>query len=277
ATVLEGGRSSHSTPPPQDSTTVTATAPAQFPSSSTVNPEAPAVGSSGSSARLEPRQEEPPTPTSSPAMSFRPFPDSFSSINRMVEVQFGQKWLLLVGIAITVLGLGFFLKYAFEQNWVGPAGRVVLAYLAATAFLGAGEFFRRKGVEPFGLYLAGGGIAALYLTTFAASQIYQLIGPIPAFAFMILVTLLAGALALLHDALWLSILGLIGGFLTPVLLSTGHDNQLALMSYMTMLNTGILALAIFKRWTVLNYLGFGCTWLLFSGWYVAYYTDEKFW
>ena len=95
----------------------------------------------------------------------------FPSTGRATEVQFGQKWLLIGGIAITVFGLGFFLKYAFEQNWVGPAGRVVLSYLASAAFLGAGDHFRRKRTETFGLYLLGGGIAALYLTTFAASQI----------------------------------------------------------------------------------------------------------
>jgi uncharacterized membrane protein len=152
----------------------------------------------------------------------------------MGEVQFGQKWLLLVGIAITVLGLGFFLKYAFEQNWIGPAGRVALAYLTAAGFLGVGESARRRGITPFGLYLVGGGIAALYLRNFAASQIYALIGQATAFGFMILVTLLAGGLSLLYDVMWLSIVGLIGGFLTPVLLSTGQDHQIALMSYMTM-------------------------------------------
>jgi uncharacterized membrane protein len=94
---------------------------------------------------------------------------------------------------------------------------------------------------------------------------------------MLLVTLLAGTLSLLYDAKWLAVLGLIGGFLTPILLSTGRDNQLALMSYMTLLNGGILAIAAFKRWTLLSYLGFGFTWLLFSGWCVSFYQVEKFW
>ncbi len=230
---------------------------------STIGPESP--------------PEAPPRPAPSSPEPSPSFPDFFSPLSRLAEVQFGQKWLLLIGITITVLGLGFFLKYAFEQNWVGPAGRVALAYLAAAGFLAGGESARRKGMESFGLYLVGGGIAALYLTTFAASQIYQLIGQLPAFGFMMLVTILAGGLSLFYDVMWLSIVGLIGGFLTPVLLSTGQDSQLALMSYMTMLNSAILAIALFKRWPVLNYLGFGCTWLLFSGWYVDHYADGKFW
>ena len=245
-----------------------------------IEPSAPASASNFPSQTGSPAgriHEGAPPPKSPPPPEWSPPAAPEPSTGRTTEVQFGQKWLLIIGIAITVFGLGFFLKYAFEQNWVGPAGRVSLSYLVAAAFLGTGEFFRRRGADTFGLYLLGGGIATLYLTTFAASQIYDLVGPIPAFGFMMLVTLLAGALSLLYDTKWLSVLGLIGGFLTPILLSTGRDNQLALMSYMTLLNAGILTLAAFKRWAILNYLGFAFTWLLFAGWYVSFYSVEKFW
>jgi uncharacterized membrane protein len=178
---------------------------------------------------------------------------------------------------MTILGIGFFLKYAFEQNWVGPAGRVLLSYLAAGAFLGAGEWTRRRQAAAFGLYLIGGGIAILYLSTFAAYQIYGLLGQVPAFGFMALVTVLAGMLALFYDAKWLAVLGLVGGFLTPVILSTGQDRQVAFMLYMTMLNGGILAIATRKQWRLLNTLGFTLTWLLFVGWYARHYGDAKFW
>jgi uncharacterized membrane protein len=196
---------------------------------------------------------------------------------REAEVRFGQKWLLVVGVAMTVLGIGFFLKYAFDQNWIGPAGRIALAYLAAGAFLGSGEWFRRQQATTFGLYLLGGGIATLYLSTFAAFHLYALIGQAPAFGFMVLVTALAGALALFYDAKWLAVLGLIGGFLTPVILSTGQARQIALMSYMAVLNGGILALAVRQRWQLLNALGFACTWLLFTGWYISHYNNARFW
>ena len=123
---------------------------------------------------------------------------------------------------MTILGIGFFLKYAFDQNWVGPAGRVLLGYLAAGAFLAAGEWSRRHQAATFGLYLIGGGIATLYLSTFAAYQLYGLLGQVPAFGFMVLVTIFAGLLALFYDAKWLAVMGLVGGFLTPVILSTGQ-------------------------------------------------------
>jgi uncharacterized membrane protein len=204
-------------------------------------------------------------------------PEPLPVQQQAAEIRFGQKGLLIVGVAMTVLGIGFFLKYAFDQNWVGPAGRIALAYLAAGAFLGCGEWFRHQRVTTFGLYLIGGGIATLYLTTFAAFHLYSLLGQVPAFGFMVLVTILAGALALFYDAKWLAVLGLIGGFLTPVILSTGQDQQVVLMAYMAMLNGGILAIATRKRWSLLNTLGFILTWLLFAGWYASYYSDARFW
>lgn len=201
-----------------------------------------------------------------------------SGLSAGAELRFGQKWLLIAGVAITVLGIGFFLKYAFEQNWVGPGGRIILGYLAALAFLGVGEAFRRRDtVAAFGLYLSGGGIATLYLTTWAAFQRYDLLGQPVAFGMMILVTVLACLLALMYDTQWLAVLGLVGGFLTPVILSTGQEAQVALMSYMTLLNGGILTLAAWKRWHLLNTLGFLCTWLLFADWFENYYTSAAFW
>ena len=210
-----------------------------------------------------------PTPAPSPAKTLQEKQQS--------EISFGQKWLLIAGVIITVLGVGWFLKYSFDQNWIGPAGRVALAYLGGVVFLGGGELFRRKNFDIFGLYLIGGGIAILYFATFAAFQIYHLIPQSLAFLVMILITTLAGILALVYDTKWLTVLGLIGGFLTPVILSTGRDNQLVLMSYMTILNAGILTIAFFKQWRLLNYLGFFFTWLLFTGWMFAHYAESKFW
>jgi len=194
------------------------------------------------------------------------------------ELQFGQQWLLIAGVAITVLGIGFFLKYAFDQNWVEPGGRIILGYLAAIAFFGVGDVCRRRsGAAAFGLYLTGGGLATLYLTTYAAFQLYALLSQGSAFGLMVLVTILACLLALVYDTQWLAVLGLVGGFLTPVILSTEQSAQLVLMSYMVVLNSGILIIAARKRWQILNTLGFICTWLLFTRWFVNYYTVAVFW
>jgi uncharacterized membrane protein len=164
------------------------------------------------------------------------------------------------------------------DNWVGPGGRIILGYLAAVAFFGLGDLFRRRsGAAAFGLYLTGGGLVTLYLTTYAAFELYELLSPVSAFGLMVLVTILACLLALAYDTQWLAVLGLIGGFLTPVILSPRQSAQLVLLSYMVVLNGGILSIAIWKRWQILNTLGFICTWLLFTRWFVNYYTIATFW
>ncbi|MEW6600418.1 MAG: DUF2339 domain-containing protein [Nitrospirota bacterium] len=193
------------------------------------------------------------------------------------EINLGQKWLLIIGIVTMVFGIGYFLKYSFEMGWVGPAGRVALAYIWGTVFLTAGDRFRKKNFETFGLYVIGGGIATLYFSTFAAFQLYQLFSQAPSFFVMVLITVLSGILAIIYDAKWLAILGLIGGFLTPVMLSTGQDNQIFLMSYMTVLNLGLLGIAFYKKWDILNILGFIFTYLLYTGWFFNHYVESKFW
>lgn len=210
-------------------------------------------------------------------------PKTFSSEKKItpiktgeLEIKLGQKWLLIAGVIFSVLAVGWFLKFSFDQNWVGPTSRVILAYFAGLTFIGAGEFFRRKNFFTFGLYIIGGGLATLYFATFAAFQIYHLIPQIPSFFIMILVTVFAGALALVYDTKWLAVLGIIGGFLTPIVLGTEQDNQTALMTYMVILNSAILIIAFFKQWRLLNYLGFIFTWFLFSVWYFNHYEELKF-
>ena len=207
----------------------------------------------------------------------RPKPEAFTTHKGVSEIKFGQKWLLIAGIVTSVLAVGWFLKYSFDQNWVGPAGRVAMAYLFGIIFLGGGEFCRRKDYHIFGLYLIGGGLATLYFATYAAYQIYSLLSQPASFGVMVLITLLCGTLSLFYDTKWLAVLGLVGGFLTPAILSTGQDHQLFLMTYMLILNIGILFIAFFKQWDLLNYLGFLFTWALFSGWYARHYTVHKFW
>jgi uncharacterized membrane protein len=192
------------------------------------------------------------------------------------EIHVGQKWLLIVGILTMVFGVGYFLKYSFEQGWVGPEGRVAMAYLWGIVFLVVGDRFR-KSFERFGLSLIGGGIAVLYFSAFAAFQIYHLFGQTASFSIMVMITVLACVLAIRYDTKWLAVLGLIGGFLTPVLLTTGQDNQIALMTYMTILNFGLLGIAFYKKWDLLNILGFIFTYLLYTAWYQNHYAATKFW
>lgn len=192
------------------------------------------------------------------------------------EINIGQKWLLIIGIVTMVFGIGYFLKYSFEMGWIGPAGRVALAYIWGAVFLFAGNKFRKKDYTAFGLSLVGGGIATLYFATFAAFQLYHLFAQTPSFLLMVLITVLASVLAIVYDTKWLAILGMIGGFLTPVMLSTGQDNYIFLFSYMTVLNLGLLGVAFYKKWDILNILGFISTYILYASWFMNHYETHQF-
>lgn len=218
---------------------------------------------------------QPQTQTAAPRRAPRPAQRA-SEPKPALEQILGRNWLLVAGVVIMVFGVGYFLKYSFEQGWIGPSLRVALAYLWGLLFLGGGELFRRKGYRAYGLTVAGGGVAVLYFATFAAYRLYELLPAIPAFALMTLTTALAISLAVIYDVLALAALGLAGGFLTPVLLSTGQDRPLALLSYLTLLNAGVLATAFMKRWPLLARLGLISTYILFGAWWDAHYSTEKF-
>lgn len=192
-----------------------------------------------------------------------------------LENRIGGSWLNRIGIIAVTLGVGFFLKYAFESQWIGPFGRVAAGVLAGLAFLFAAERLRLRGYRSYAHGLAGGGILILYLSAYAAYAYYDLINHLAAFTLMAGVTALAVALAARFDALPIAALGLIGGFLTPLLLSTGVDQQAALFGYVALLDAGVLALAYVKGWRSLNYASFVATALLSAGWMATWYAPPK--
>ncbi len=195
------------------------------------------------------------------------------------EIMLGQKWMLIIGIITIVFGVGYFLKYSFERELIGPAGQLTLAYILGAVFLRLGYYFHQKsGFVSFGLLMTGGAIAVFYFASFAAFQLYRppVIGQEASFVIMVLITVLACALSIKFDAKWLAVLGIIGGFLTPVMLSRGSDNFYGLMGYITLLNCGVLYVAFKKNWNLLNTLAFFGTYILFSGWYLNYYGTKNF-
>lgn len=204
-------------------------------------------------------------------------PGWFSLEGKDLEALIGGNWFSRIGILAIILSAGFFLKLAFENQWIGATGRVMIGVAAGIGMLFSGERMRAKNYRYYAHGLSGGGIAILYLTLFAAFARYHLIGQMPAFVLMSLVTATAVLLAARYDALAIAILGLIGGFLTPILLSTGKDNQVGLFSYITLLNLGVLALAYFKQWRVLNFLTFIATVLMSAAWADEWYAPEKLW
>jgi uncharacterized membrane protein len=200
-----------------------------------------------------------------------------ASQRRDLESVVGGSWFAWAGIITITFGIAFALKFAFESELIGPPVRVLLGALGGGALLFVGERLRRKGLRQYAYILSGGGVLILYLSIYAAFAFYGLIGQFPAFVLMAGVTALAVLLAVRLDALPVAVLGLVGGFLTPLLLSTGRDNQVGLFSYVALLDAGVLAVAYFKRWRSLNYLSFLATALMTFGWMAAHYDKSKLW
>ena len=214
----------------------------------------------------------PPARPSSPSIA----PSAFAKRGDL-EARIGGNWFNRIGIIAIFLGVTFFLKYAVDREWIGPAGRVLMAAAVGLGFLILGERLR-KNYPSYAFGLTGGGIAVLYAAIwFASANRYGLLAQPVAFVLMAMVTATATLLAARYSALPIAVLGLIGGFLTPILLSTGVDNEAGLFTYIALLDLGVLALAYSKQWRSLNYLAFISTVLMFAGWMYTWYEPHKLW
>ena len=223
-----------------------------------------------------PLSGEPPFPMSPQAEAPREATRAGSlSDGGNLEQVIGTRWMVWAGATIMVLGIGFFLKYAFEHGWIGPTARVVMGLLAGLTMLVAGEAARRKTYRFLSQGLTGGGMGALYLSIFAASSFYHLLETGTAFLFMGLVTATGITLAVLQDALPIAVLSTLGGIITPVLLSTGEDRAEALFTYLGVLNLGVLGAAFYRRWRALDLVAYTGTILLYSGWFSSFYTPQR--
>ncbi|MCK9293576.1 MAG: DUF2339 domain-containing protein [Desulfobulbaceae bacterium] len=183
--------------------------------------------------------------------------------------------ILKIGLIVLFFGVSFLLKYAAQRNFVPIELRLTAVCLGGLAMLAIGWRLRLQR-QFYGLLLQGGGVGILYLTVFAAAKLYHLLPFVLAFGVMLGIVLLAGALAVLQDEKWLAMAGSTGGFLAPVLLSTGSGSHVALFSYYLLLNLGILGIAWFKTWRLLNLLGFVFTYVISAMWGLKFYQPAYF-
>jgi uncharacterized membrane protein len=211
----------------------------------------------------------PPPPPRIPAHAKTTFPDR-RGID--LESRIGSHWLNRIGIAALLIGVSYFLKFAFDNNWIGPAGRVSIGILAGIAVVVWSERFRAKGYKAFSYSLKAVGIGTLYLSLWAAFQVYSLIPSGVAFVMMLAVTSATAAMALAQDAQLLAAFALTGAFTTPLLLSTGQNRELALFSYVALLDLATLFLVVFKPWRRLLVMSYAGTLLLYIGWYSTFYS-----
>ena len=185
----------------------------------------------------------------------------------------GGNWIVRGGLAILFIGLVFLAKFAYENALLPLELRLAAIAGFAVALLVVGWRSRLER-SVYGLSLQGGGIATLYLTVFATSKLTVLLPSGVAMAILLLVAVLAAWLAILQDAMILAVIGTIGGFMAPVLLSTGQGSHIALFSYFAALNAGIITVSLRKAWRPLNMLAFFFTFGIAGLWGVQGYRPE---
>lgn len=187
----------------------------------------------------------------------------------------GVKFFAWLGGFAMFLAAVLFVKYSIEHNLISPALRVAIGYVFGAGLIVGGLLLRKKGYGVTVETLCSAGVAILYADVFASRAMYNFISAEVGFLFMILVTVTAFFLAVRLDSKYVAILGLIGGFLTPPLLSTGEDRPVALFLYIALLDTGLVAVALRQRWGFLVNMSFIATLLMEYGWTMNFFSVSK--
>jgi uncharacterized membrane protein len=188
---------------------------------------------------------------------------------------FGGNTLVRFGVIVLFFGVAFLLKYAAEHTQIPIEVRLAGVALGAVVLLVIG--WRLRLARPgYGLIMQGGGIGVFYLTLFAAFRLYQLLPAGVVLALLTAMAVFSAMLAVMQDSRSLAALGVSGGFLAPVLASTGGGSHVMLFSFYALLNLGILGIAWHKAWRSLNLLGFAFTFIIGLMWGSRYYRPELF-
>ncbi len=206
-----------------------------------------------------------------PTQSSSPSPTTSHDIS---SEEASGRFLGKLGIAAVLIGVAFFLKYAFDNNWIGPSERVMIGLLIGAALIALGQWLRNKYLNYSDL-LIGGGLAVLYLSIFAAHSFYGLIDPATTGVCMFIVTLIAFAISIYDATINLAAIAIIGGFATPFLIGSHENNMVELFAYMTILNVGVLAISFFKKWSKLVLISFIGTGITFMWWFSVFYNQSE--
>lgn len=209
-------------------------------------------------------------------VALEPQQPSFSILTKAKDWLFGGNPFVRLGVVILFIGVVFLLRYSIQRNLVPVELRLISAAIGALALLGFGWKLRER-AGAYGLILQAGGVGLLYLTVFAAYSLYHLIPSLAAFALLMLFVVGATALAVLQNSLPLAVFATVGGFLAPLLTSSGSNNYIGLFSFYALLNAGIFAIAWFKSWRLLNLVGFVFTFVIAGIWGWFSYRPEDFW
>src|SRR3984957_17487768 len=192
-----------------------------------------------------------------------------------VETLIAGHWFYYLGILALAVAVAFFLKYAFDNDWIGPTGRVAIGLLIGSALFPLSQWILGRGYKYFSEGITGLGAAILYLSIWAGWHYYALFGQTPAFGMMIVVTAVSTAVAIARNSQRIAVLALIGGVLTPTLVSTGRNAEVVLFTYLAVLAAAMLVIAWRRDWKVVPPLLFVSTVFYFWGWYGEFYAPDE--
>jgi len=249
----------------------------------------PAPGAGPSSAPMQAAGLPPtvgaPLPVAAGTMPAPPQParPMFASVGspkpkdeRSLENRIGSQWFNRIGILAVLIAAAWFLKFAVDNHWIGPLGRVLIGLVAGGGLIAWSERFRTKGYAVFSYSLKAVGSGVLYLSLWAAFSLFHLMPASAAFALMILVTAFNGFMAWVQDAELLALYAIVGGLSTPLLLSTGENHEVTLLSYLLLVAVAVLVLVILRPWSRLLFASFTGTVLIVFGWWLQYYSESQF-
>jgi uncharacterized membrane protein len=216
----------------------------------------------------------PDRPTLTPSMAKPPAPNFAKHLPKptgSLEDRIGSQIFSRVGIVALMVAMTLFLKWAIDNHWIGPLGRVLAGLIAGVGIIVWSERFRRKGFSAFSYSLKAVGSGVLYLSLWAAFQLYHLLPASIALGAMILVTAWNAYMAWSQNSQVLAAYALAGGFATPLLLSTGGNHEIFLFTYILAIDIATVALVRLKSWSRLLLGAFPTTVAFFIGWYAEFY------
>jgi len=190
----------------------------------------------------------------------------------------GVKLFAWIGGLALFFGVAFFVKYSFDNNLISPALRMAIGFVTGVGMVCGGVILTRRNYQTLSQTMCATGIAILYAVTFACRSVYhfELFGAVPTFLLMAVITATAFLLAVRLNARVIAILGMVGGFATPILLSTGQDSPLALFGYIAILDAGLILVAMRRRWLFLCGMGAAGTAIMQFGWLQQFFKTGRY-
>lgn len=191
--------------------------------------------------------------------------ERFKTNNPDLEKFIGENLISKIGIAILVLGIAYFVKYAIDKDWINEAARVAIGILCGGIVMAFAHCLRAR-FKAFSSVLVAGAVATFYFTITIAFQQYHIFGQTVAFAIMVLITGFSVFVSIGYNRVELAALSIVGGFAAPFMVSTGEGNYKVLFTYIMILDAGMLILASLRKWNLITILAYIFTVILYGSW-----------